>query len=242
MILIGVALMGAFASPAPLHPPSSMTTLNVKPSGQVQGDATATPSVSALTLKTVTETQTIPYQTTTQNDPTLPSGQTTIQTQGTAGTRTLTYSVGYKDGQEASRQLLSNVITMPPVNEVIAIGIDASSSATSPTQPLSPSSVPPLSLAFVACPNAAFDVCIHTLPQATLSIDITYCGHIVTSDNLLGPFYAHIDGTYLWSWKPTTQCNSDPTGATAAVTATWPGEQPITQTNTFAIPSEQSNH
>jgi hypothetical protein len=219
-----------------------MTTLNVKPSGQVQGDATATPSVSALTLKTVTETQTIPYQTTTQNDPTLPSGQTTIQTQGTAGTRTLTYSVGYKDGQEASRQLLSNVITMPPVNEVIAIGIDASSSATSPTQPLSPSSVPPLSLAFVACPNAVFDVCIHTLPQATLSIDITYCGHIVTSDNLLGPFYAHIDGTYLWSWKPTTQCNSDPTGATAAVTATWPGEQPITQTNTFAIPSEQSNH
>ncbi|HEU4966408.1 MAG TPA: G5 domain-containing protein [Candidatus Saccharimonadales bacterium] len=75
-----------------------------------------------ITTAQVTETQDVPFDTTTQDDSSLPKGQTKTIQAGKDGTNTLTYEVTYSDGVETNRKLLSTTATAQPVNEIDAIG------------------------------------------------------------------------------------------------------------------------
>jgi hypothetical protein len=109
-------IVGATNSPAQKDKDLIQTTNNQT---QVKGDSTAAkPKVE---IKTVEERTAIPYQTTTQNDNTIASGQTSL-TPGVNGEKIITYEVTYTAGQETSRRQVSEQISTAPVNEIKRIG------------------------------------------------------------------------------------------------------------------------
>jgi hypothetical protein len=86
--------------------------------------STTTPSASASTVvkKTVVETQPIPFESATVNDPSLPQGQTVVKVAGVNGIKTLTFEITYRDGAEISRTLVTEEVTKAPVTQVTAVG------------------------------------------------------------------------------------------------------------------------
>jgi hypothetical protein len=73
-------------------------------------------------VRTVTETQSIPFTETTVNDPSLAKGKTEVRTQGVNGEKTLTYEVTYTNGVQTDKRLVREVVTKEPVQKVTAIG------------------------------------------------------------------------------------------------------------------------
>ena len=69
----------------------------------------------------VTSTEVVPFETITQNDATLPKGQTKVVQEGVNGESTTLTEVTTVDGKQTSR-VLKNTITKQPVNKVIAVG------------------------------------------------------------------------------------------------------------------------
>jgi hypothetical protein len=90
-----------------------------------------------------------------------------------------------------------------------------------PTQP------PPPTLAITFTCAVAVDysygnVCVHTQPNAALTITVTYCsGYNATSGSLKGTVYANSAGNYEWSWVPETKCRG---AATAYLDGSWQGQ------------------
>lgn len=75
-------------------------------------------------------------------------------------------------------------------------------------------------------------VCVHTQPNATLSLTVRYCdGNDATGKALRGSAHANSNGDYTWRWKVTTRCAG---AATATVTAKSSG-QTVTEHTTFTI-------
>ena len=72
--------------------------------------------------QTVTTQLSIPYGTTWQDDPSQPDGNSTVVTAGVPGSRTVTYDVLLVDGREMSRNARSDVVTAPPVTQVVSVG------------------------------------------------------------------------------------------------------------------------
>ena len=66
-------------------------------------------------------TKWISYSTSTKEDPTLPTGQTKIIQNGSNGCRSVAYRILKKDGEEVSRELLSQD-TYSPHNKIVAVG------------------------------------------------------------------------------------------------------------------------
>lgn len=106
------------------------------------------PSVKS---EVVTSTEVVPFQTITQNDATLPKGQTKVVQKGANGKRTILTEVTTVDGKQTSR-VLENTITEQPVNEVIAVGTKEEAvptpqpvkpEETKPTQPEKPEETKP---------------------------------------------------------------------------------------------------
>lgn len=81
----------------------------------------AAPKAEVIT-KTVTETQEIPYNSTTVNDSTVSKGTNKVTTPGVNGIKTLTYKVTYTDGVQTDKQLIGEEVTTPPINQVTSIG------------------------------------------------------------------------------------------------------------------------
>ena len=99
----------------------------------------------------VTSTEVVPFQTITQNDATLPKGQTKVVQKGANGKRTILTEVTTVDGKQTST-VLENTITEQPVNEVIAVGTKEEAipapqpvkpEETKPTQPEKPEETKP---------------------------------------------------------------------------------------------------
>ena len=75
-------------------------------------------------------------------------------------------------------------------------------------------------------------VCVHTLPNASVSLSVRYCdGNDAKGGGLRGAASANSSGDYTWRWKVTTRCAGT---ATATVTAKSSG-QTVTQSTTFSI-------
>jgi len=73
-------------------------------------------------VKSITSTESIAFDSTNQNDSSLPSGQTQVSIKGINGVRTITYDVTYINGKETSRKQASSIITTPPINQVTLVG------------------------------------------------------------------------------------------------------------------------
>ncbi|WP_442577240.1 G5 domain-containing protein [Microbacterium sp. F51-2R] len=87
--------------------------------------ATPTPTPTPTPVTTVAEdvvTEAVAYETATVEDGAMPAGQSRVTTAGQPGQRTLTYKVTLVDGKEIARELVSDVVTVPPVTEVTSVG------------------------------------------------------------------------------------------------------------------------
>jgi len=83
-------------------------------------------NLNTIKITRVTETElkkveTIPYQTLTRDDPTLPRGQIKV-TPGVSGEKEIVYKVVRENGEEKSRILISEKIVEKPTNKVILNG------------------------------------------------------------------------------------------------------------------------
>ena len=74
------------------------------------------------TSREVLVKEVVAYAVTTVDDSNLPAGQTQLRTAGQNGESTKTYVVKLVDGKEVSRELASDVVTTPPIDEVTAVG------------------------------------------------------------------------------------------------------------------------
>jgi len=95
------------------------------PASNVAGDQPSTvraTTTDGTEVQTVTETQEIPFDETTVNDPTLLVGTTVVQTAGKNGVKTLTFQVTMRDGTVVDKKLISEEVTTPPVTQVVAVG------------------------------------------------------------------------------------------------------------------------
>jgi hypothetical protein len=134
----GLAVIGAFsdgpqrtepasgaAAPGAAAPGATVPAdpaLGTEPAAVAEVPATTAPSTAAppaVTTRTVTEREAIPYRTRTVNDSTMAKGTKKTRTKGVAGVRTLTYEVTYTEGVETGRQLIKREVTRQPVTKVV---------------------------------------------------------------------------------------------------------------------------
>lgn len=123
---LGVAallVMGGGVASANTTPNDSPTAS--RPNTLVDTTSTPTPKPIPTTFETVTEESTIPFAQTTVDDPQRDQGTTGIVTAGVNGIKVLTYRVTKVNGVETSRELISEVVRTPAVDEVTAIGSKA---------------------------------------------------------------------------------------------------------------------
>lgn len=91
--------------------------------------ATSTPKPSPTptptTFETATEEVPVPFEAATVDDPQLDQGATALVSAGVNGVKVITYRVTMVDGVEVSREVVSEAVSVQPVNEVTAIGSKA---------------------------------------------------------------------------------------------------------------------
>ena len=75
-----------------------------------------------VTTKEETKTEEVAFQTKEVTNPNLPEGSRQVKTAGKKGVRTIVYTVTYTDGVETGREVKSNTITTPAVDEVVEVG------------------------------------------------------------------------------------------------------------------------
>ena len=89
----------------------------------------------------VVSTEAVAFETITQNDATLPKGQTKVVQEGIAGERTIYTEVTTANGEKSSK-VVENTITKQPVNRIVAVGtkedVAPQPVVVEPTQPESP--------------------------------------------------------------------------------------------------------
>ncbi|HSX17260.1 MAG TPA: G5 domain-containing protein [Patescibacteria group bacterium] len=121
LIGLGIAATVGLFGLAAAQPKSLENTSQKNPS---QLTPTSQPSVKADTteIKQVSETEVAPFSTTTQNDGAIPKGQTKVTQTGQNGVKTRIYSVTYTNGQETNRELISENVTTPPVDQIVHNG------------------------------------------------------------------------------------------------------------------------
>lgn len=99
------------------------TTSTLKSAPIEQGTTEKAKATTGATTRTITEKETIPYQTVRKDDATLTKGQEKTTQAGTDGEKTITYDVVIgADGKEISRKKTKDEVTKTPVDMVIAVG------------------------------------------------------------------------------------------------------------------------
>src|SRR5699024_3087305 len=69
-----------------------------------------------------TETKSIPFETTKKKTDSLPEGTTKVKTEGEKGSRVIAYTAEYKDGEEVSRTVQTEIVVSEPVEKVVLVG------------------------------------------------------------------------------------------------------------------------
>lgn len=90
--------------------------------------------------KTVANTEVIRFESTRQEDNSIPQGEERVSVEGVDGEKTITYEVTYVKDKETGRKVIKEEITKPAVNKVTLVGtyvkpIDRSPVATPAPQP-----------------------------------------------------------------------------------------------------------
>ncbi len=96
--------------------------------------------INRVSFELVTETESVAYSTTYENDSSMYSGETSTKQQGQNGEKEVTYKVTYVDGEEESREEVESKITKEPVNRIILQGTKQKQSSSSSSSGSSSSS------------------------------------------------------------------------------------------------------
>jgi len=83
---------------------------------------TYTGSKAVVTTKEVTKTEEVAFQTREVENALLAEGSRQVKIAGKKGVRTIVYTVTYTDGVETGREVKSNTITTPAVDEIVEVG------------------------------------------------------------------------------------------------------------------------
>lgn len=114
-------------------PSAPKAKVRAKASASQPPSASPTPSPSpSLEKRHVTETQEIPFSSTTVDDPSSPKGTRTVRTPGAAGVKTLTYEVTFVGGVQTDKRLIAEKVTKDPITEVTAVGTKEAASNCDP--------------------------------------------------------------------------------------------------------------
>ncbi|MGK8865394.1 G5 domain-containing protein [Streptococcus oralis] len=81
-----------------------------------------TKKAAVVTTKEEAKTEEVAFQTKEVTNPDLPEGTRRVKTAGKKGVRTIVETVTYTDGKETGREVKSNTITTPAVDEVVEVG------------------------------------------------------------------------------------------------------------------------
>lgn len=144
-----------------------------------------TPAKPITTTKLVTETQPLPFHTATVTSSTLAQGITKITILGVNGASTSTYKVSYSDNIQTAKDLISTVITSPPITQITSIGTYV------PPLP-SPVSTPPQN-----CTNGSY----------VNSVGNTVCSPEVAPSAPAGATAQCVDGSYSFSQSHSGTCS-----------------------------------
>ncbi|RNC29064.1 MAG: D-gamma-glutamyl-meso-diaminopimelic acid endopeptidase CwlS [Candidatus Dichloromethanomonas elyunquensis] len=90
--------------------------------GQVIKLVSVTPYLNVISSGTVTETESIPYDTVIKTDNSLENENTKVVTEGSNGSKLVTYSYEQKNGTDLKRQVLNEQITVAAITKVVAKG------------------------------------------------------------------------------------------------------------------------
>lgn len=102
----------AYVSENTKHTVSSVDLLQQPQTGQPQ----------PIEIKEIETVESIPYPVEQRDDPALKAGQIQLVQAGKNGIRTLIFTVTYANGEETSRTLKSEKVTVEPIPEITAIG------------------------------------------------------------------------------------------------------------------------
>lgn len=86
-----------------------------------------------VTTKFISETQVVPFTSSTIEDATLAKGTTKITTTGVNGSETLDYEVTYKDGKQTDKKLIGSVVDVQPINQITSVGTYVAPVVTTPS-------------------------------------------------------------------------------------------------------------
>lgn len=186
-VITALVITGGVANAAN-NPSKPVVVSNPKPSSAVQGD-----HVVCMAAKTVTtETQSIPFDKTTKDDPNSAKGQTYVLTSGVNGTKTQTFSVityNPTGCQPNSKTLISDEVTVAPAAEVTAVG-----SREAPPPTAAPATQPSPAANQPACQNGSY-----------INTDgVTVCSPGTSSN---GATAKCVDGTYSYSLHRSGTCS-----------------------------------
>lgn len=115
-----IAAIGSTTNPNPDATPASDKREFVQSASQV--NEAEQPKKPIVEIKTVEEAVAMPFESTTQNDPTLASGKTILATSGVNGEKIISYKVTYTDGAETSREQSGERVSKAPVTQVTKVG------------------------------------------------------------------------------------------------------------------------
>jgi hypothetical protein len=138
-----------------------------------------------ITYKTETETQSIPFESTTVNSNSLAKGTSKITTPGVNGVSTLTYKLTFTDGKQTAKDLVGQETTTPPVTQVTTAGtyVAPKPVAAAPVQP--------------SCPNGTY----------VNSAGNTVCSPYASSSAPAGATAECRDGSYSFSQSHSGTCS-----------------------------------
>jgi len=92
-------------------------------------------TINRVEKKSVSETQAVAFGVTNQDDATLAKGTKKTTTKGVAGEQSVTFDEVWVDGKLESRNQTGASVTKNPVNQVVAVGTNASTPTAPPTAP-----------------------------------------------------------------------------------------------------------
>jgi resuscitation-promoting factor RpfB len=115
-------VIGALLGPPQTQPNRELVQTPAKAKAAELTESVPEVKTSKLETTTIKVSETLPFSTSTQNDNTLPAGQTKITMAGLNGLKIITYKVTYHNGAEVSREKISERVTQQPVTEIKRIG------------------------------------------------------------------------------------------------------------------------
>lgn len=119
LIVASFVVTGALAGP-------SENKSQTKPETVTQ--EVSTPKIE---IKEETKTDDVVFQTENKDDSTIEKDQTRVQQEGKNGAKETKFKVTYTDGKETAREVVSEIVTIQPINKIVLNGTKVATPVTS---------------------------------------------------------------------------------------------------------------